>query len=67
METDGEKVYIAVLRDPSAQQTAERAVLEAQRQLIEVDEMRRVIVHNAPYAIVMLSPHGVIQAHQPGG
>ena len=67
METDGEKVYIAVLRDLSAQQTAERAVLEAQRQLIEVDEMRRVIVHNAPYAIVMLSPHGVIQAINPAG
>mgnify|MGYP000908205195 CR=1 FL=1 len=67
METDGQKVYIAVLRDLSAQQTAERAVLEAQRQLIEVDEMRRVIVHNAPYAIVMLSPHGVIQAINPAG
>lgn len=67
METDGEKVYIAVLRDLSAQQSAERAVLEAQRQLNEVDEMRRVIVHNAPYAIVMLSPHGVIQAINPAG
>ena len=66
METDGQKVYIAVLRDLSAQQTAERAVLEAQRQLIEVDEMRRVIVHT-PYAIVMLQPPRGHSDHQPGG
>ena len=67
METEGERVYIVIVRDLSAQKTIERAMLEAQRQLNEVDEMRRVIVHNAPYAIVMLNPHGIIQAINPAG
>ncbi|MDE2593625.1 MAG: EAL domain-containing protein [Burkholderiales bacterium] len=67
MDADGERVYIVILRDLSAQKTFERAIQEAQRQLNEVDEMRRVIVHNAPYAIVLLNPHGIIQAINPAG
>ncbi|HYR26582.1 MAG TPA: CHASE domain-containing protein, partial [Aquabacterium sp.] len=67
MEWEGETQYIAVVRDLSAQEAADRAILEAQRQLNEVDEMRRVIVHNAPYAIFVLNPHGVIQAVNPAG
>ena len=62
-----QKHYIVIVRDLSLQETAERAVLEAQRQLNEVDEMRRVIVHHAPYAICVLSPQGVIQAINPAG
>jgi diguanylate cyclase (GGDEF)-like protein/PAS domain S-box-containing protein len=48
-------------------QSAERACLEAQRQLNEVDEMRRVIVHNAPYAIFVLNTLGLIQTVNPAG
>ncbi|MCH8178745.1 MAG: EAL domain-containing protein [Proteobacteria bacterium] len=67
MELDGHKQYIAVVRDLSAQQAAELAVMEAHRQLNEVDEMRRVIVHNAPYAIFVLSTQGVVQTVNPAG
>ncbi|HEX5357351.1 MAG TPA: EAL domain-containing protein [Aquabacterium sp.] len=67
MELNGQKQYIAVLRDLTAQESAERAIFEAQRQLNEVDEMRRVIVHNAPYAIFVLNAQGVIQTVNPAG
>jgi diguanylate cyclase (GGDEF)-like protein/PAS domain S-box-containing protein len=67
MELDGQIQYIGIVRDLSAQQAAERAILEAQRQLNEVDEMRRVIVHNAPYAIFVLNLQGVIQTVNPAG
>lgn len=67
MTLDGEVRYVAVLRDLSAQVAAEQAISEARRQLNEVDEMRRVIVHNAPYAIFVLNPQGVIQAVNPAG
>ncbi|HET6787182.1 MAG TPA: CHASE domain-containing protein, partial [Aquabacterium sp.] len=67
MEHDGQTQYIGVLRDLSAEQAAERAILEAHRQLNEIDEMRRVIVNNAPYAILVLNRHGVIQAINPAG
>lgn len=67
MEAGGERVYIVILRDLSAQKTIERAMHEAQRQLNEVDEMRRVIVHNAPYAIILLNTQGIIQAINPAG
>jgi diguanylate cyclase (GGDEF)-like protein/PAS domain S-box-containing protein len=67
MEEDGHKRYICVLRDLSTERAAEQAVIEVKRQLGEVDEMRRVIVHNAPYAIVVLNSHGVVQAINPAG
>ncbi|TAK93441.1 MAG: EAL domain-containing protein [Aquabacterium sp.] len=67
MELNGQKQYIAVLRDLTAQEAAERAIFEAQRQLNEVDEMRRVIVHNAPYAIFVLNAQGIIQTVNPAG
>ena len=67
MEQDGVTQYIGIVRDLSDQAAAEMAVLEAQRQLNEVDEMRRVIVHHAPYAILMLNRHGVIQTVNPAG
>ena len=67
MAFEGQKQYIAVVRDLSAQQAAEHAVMEAHRQLNEVDEMRRVIVHNAPYAIFVLSPQGTVQTVNPAG
>jgi diguanylate cyclase (GGDEF)-like protein/PAS domain S-box-containing protein len=59
--------HLAVLRDLSAQELANRSALEARRQLDEVDEMRRVIVHNAPYAIFVLNAQGVIQTVNPAG
>jgi len=58
---------LCTLRDRSAYEAAERAFFEAQRQLNEVDEMRRVIVHNAPYAIFVLNPQGIIQTVNPAG
>ena len=67
MEHEGRKQYIGIVRDLSAQQAAERAIVEAHKQLNEVDEMRRVIVHNAPYAIFVLNLQGVIQTVNPAG
>jgi len=67
MEHEGQMQYIGMLRDLSAQQAAERAIVEAHKQLNEVDEMRRVIVHNAPYAIFVLNLQGVIQTVNPAG
>ncbi|HIV69914.1 MAG TPA: EAL domain-containing protein, partial [Candidatus Aquabacterium excrementipullorum] len=67
MTQDGQTQYIGIVRDLSDQAAAELAVIEAQRQLNEVDEMRRVIVHHAPYAILMLNRHGVIQTVNPAG
>ncbi|MFZ4551968.1 MAG: bifunctional diguanylate cyclase/phosphodiesterase [Aquabacterium sp.] len=64
---EGQKQYILVVRDLSPQEAADRAIFEAQRQLNEVDEMRRVIVHSAPYAIFVLNPSGVIQTVNPAG
>ena len=67
MPQDGGTQTIVIMRDLSAQEAAERAIAEAQRQLNEVDEMRRVIVHNAPYAIFVLNTSGIIQAVNPAG
>jgi len=67
MALNGQTQFIVVLRDLSAQESAEKAIREAQRQLNEVDEMRRVIVHNAPYAIFVLNAQGVIQTVNPAG
>ncbi len=58
-------LHLVVMRDLSQQELADRAAQEARRQLDEVDEMRRVIVHNAPYAIFVLNPQGVIQTVNP--
>ena len=62
---DGHALHLALVRDLTAQEQASRAALEARRQLDEVDEMRRVIVHNAPYAIFVLNAQGVIQTVNP--
>lgn len=59
--------YVAVIRDLSEHQSIRKAIHEAQRQLNEVDEMRSMIVHTAPYAIVILNTHGIIQAINPAG
>ncbi|MCC7545480.1 MAG: EAL domain-containing protein, partial [Aquabacterium sp.] len=59
--------YVAVIRDLSEHQSIRKAIHEAQRQLNEVDEMRSMIVHTAPYAIVILNTHGMIQAINPAG
>ncbi len=67
MDQDGHTQYIGVLRDLSAERAAELAVIEAHRQLNEVDEMRRVIVHHAPYAIFVLNRQGIIQTINPAG
>ncbi|MDI1260035.1 EAL domain-containing protein [Aquabacterium sp.] len=67
MDVDGEKQYVGILRDLSSEYLAEQSIQEAQRQLNEVDEMRRVIVHNAPYAIFVLNRHGIIQTVNPAG
>ncbi len=58
---------LLTMRDMRAQEAAEEAYRAAQRQLDEVDEMRRVIVHHAPYAIMVLNRIGVIQAINPAG
>ncbi|MEY4428911.1 MAG: hypothetical protein RLZZ182_1600, partial [Pseudomonadota bacterium] len=58
---------LLTLRDMRAQEAAEEAYRAAQRQLDEVDEMRRVIVHHAPYAILVLNRSGVVQAINPAG
>lgn len=58
---------LLTLRDMRAQEAAEEAYRAAQRQLDEVDEMRRVIVHHAPYAILVLNRSGMIQAINPAG
>lgn len=67
MEVDGQSGYVGILRDLSAQQAAEASFHAAQRQLNEVDEMRRVIVHNAPYGIFVLSRLGRLQSVNPAG
>lgn len=67
MEINGLRQHIGIMRDLTAQEAAERAIFEAQRQLNEVDEMRRVIVHNAPYAIFVLNAQGIIQTVNPAG
>ncbi len=59
--------YVLTARDLRSQLAAESAYQVAQRQLDEVDEMRRVIVHHAPYAIMVLNRSGVIQAVNPAG
>jgi len=67
METDGQLRYVGILRDLSDQQAAEASFHAARRQLNEVDEMRRVIVHNAPYGIFVLSRQGSLQSVNPAG
>jgi len=67
MEADGQKHYVGILRDLTSEMLAEQSIQEAQRQLNEVDEMRRVIVHNAPYAIFVLNRQGIIQTVNPAG
>lgn len=64
---DGQMQHIGLMRDLSKLDAAERAIVEAHRQLNEVDEMRRVIIHNAPYAIFVLNPQGIIQNVNPAG
>jgi diguanylate cyclase (GGDEF)-like protein/PAS domain S-box-containing protein len=59
--------YLLTARDLRDQVAAEQAYEAAQRQLDEVDEMRRVIVHHAPYAILVLNRTGVIQTVNPAG
>jgi diguanylate cyclase (GGDEF)-like protein/PAS domain S-box-containing protein len=59
--------YLLTARDLRDQVAAEQAYEAAQRQLDEVDEMRRVIVHHAPYAILVLNRSGVIQTMNPAG
>ena len=67
MMREDESVFVALVRDLSAQSAIEDAMLEANRQLNEVDEMRRVLIHCAPYAIFLLNPHGVVQTVNPAG
>lgn len=67
MTWQGEAQHLCMLRDLSAQESTERAILAAQRQLNEVDEMRRVIVHNAPYAVFVLNRQGTFQTVNPAG
>jgi diguanylate cyclase (GGDEF)-like protein/PAS domain S-box-containing protein len=65
--TQGPTLYQCWLRDLSAQDATERAMLAAQCQLNEVDEMRRIIVHNAPYAVFVLNRQGIFQTVNPAG
>ncbi|MFN4266124.1 MAG: putative bifunctional diguanylate cyclase/phosphodiesterase [Aquabacterium sp.] len=66
-QMDGDHRFVAVIRDLSATKSMELAMNAAQRHLDTVDEMRRMIVHTAPYAIVILNTHGIIQAINPAG
>ena len=67
MNHAGQACYLLTARDMREQCAAEQAYEAAQRQLDEVDEMRRVIVHHAPYAILVLNRNGVIQTINPAG
>jgi diguanylate cyclase (GGDEF)-like protein/PAS domain S-box-containing protein len=60
-----ERLLVGILRDLSSQRAAETAFEEARRQLERVDEMRRVIVHHAPYGIAVLSPGGRVLSLNP--
>lgn len=65
MLLDGQSWLVGVLRDLSQQRAAETAYQEAKRQLDRVDEMRRVIVHHAPYAILVIGHSGKVMAMNP--
>ncbi|TXI96596.1 MAG: bifunctional diguanylate cyclase/phosphodiesterase [Aquabacterium sp.] len=67
MDWRGQAQHLCMLRDLSTQDATERAILAAQRQLNEVDEMRRIIVHNAPYAVFVLNVQGIFQTVNPAG
>jgi diguanylate cyclase (GGDEF)-like protein/PAS domain S-box-containing protein len=67
MTFNGQVQHIGLVRDLSKQDAADRAIVEAHRQLNEVDEMRRVIIHSAPYAIFVLNAQGIIQTVNPAG
>ena len=67
MSQAGAASHLLTARDLREQMASEQAYEAAQRQLDEVDEMRRVIVHHAPYAILVLNRQGVIQAVNPAG
>jgi diguanylate cyclase (GGDEF)-like protein/PAS domain S-box-containing protein len=67
MDGAGNARFLLTARDLRDQVAAEQAYEAAQRQLDEVDEMRRVIVHHAPYAILVLNRGGVIQTMNPAG
>ena len=67
MNWQGQAQYLCMLRDLSTQDATERAIIAAQRQLNEVDEMRRIIVHNAPYAVFVLNRQGTFQTVNPAG
>ena len=58
-------LLVGIVRDLSSQRAAETAYEEARRQLERVDEMRRVIVHHAPYGIAVLSPGGRVLSLNP--
>lgn len=60
-----ERLLVGILRDLSSQRAAETAYEEARKQLERVDEMRRVIVHHAPYGIAVLSPGGRVLSLNP--
>ena len=63
----GQVQHQCLLRDLSTQDASEQAAVEAQRQLNDVDEMRRIIVHNAPYAVFVLNRQGIFQTVNPAG
>lgn len=63
----GQAQYLCLLRDLSTQDATERAIMAARLQLNEVDEMRRIIVHNAPYAVFVLNRQGIFQTVNPAG
>lgn len=67
VDVEGQAQYLCLLRDLSTQDATERAIIAAQRQLNEVDEMRRIIVHNAPYAVFVLNRQGTFQTVNPAG
>ena len=67
MNWQGQTQYLCMVRDLSTQDATERAIIAAQRQLNEVDEMRRIIVHNAPYAVFVLNRQGTFQTVNPAG
>jgi diguanylate cyclase (GGDEF)-like protein/PAS domain S-box-containing protein len=58
---------IVVMKDVRKQDATQSAIAHALRQLSETDELRRVIVHNAPCAIFVLSKHGIIESVNPAG
>jgi diguanylate cyclase (GGDEF)-like protein/PAS domain S-box-containing protein len=65
MELESERLYVGIVRDLRERKASEAAIEATRRQLNEVDEMQRVTVQCAPYAIFVLSRQGLVLSMNP--